>query len=230
MDYIKVSNLKTVMDIVKPVIVKKPTLKALAYLCLKDGKAIATDLETMIIANLPEATEPMLLPYFSITEMLKYISGMDTLTLNFRGKSSYFMERRQRQLSHGESADYPILGELTTRAEGLIKGDALLAAMKLALPDEASTVEKASDPVRNLQGITLVLGNLSDKRGDVFRMSHQVLGLSFPIEETIIVPSRAVAIMEHVFSKTPRTPPSDTVMIDTVISRDNHTALIGRTS
>ena len=59
-----------------------------------------------------------------------------------------------------------------------------------------------------LSGVTLVLGTpIEVAAGDGFRMSHQVLGLSFPLEEKVIVPAQGVAILDHVFAKTPRTPP-----------------------
>ena len=83
-------------------------------------------------------------------------------------------------------------------------GDTLIAAMTAALPYAALDTTR---PV--LSGITLVLGTpIEIAAGDGFRMSHQVLGLSFPLEEKIIIPAHAVAILSHVFKKTPRTPPS----------------------
>jgi hypothetical protein len=39
-------------------------------------------------------------------------------------------------------------------------------------------------------------------------MSHQVLGVSFPLEEKITIPAHTVSILEYVFKKTPRTPAS----------------------
>jgi DNA polymerase III sliding clamp (beta) subunit (PCNA family) len=93
---------------------------------------------------------------------------------------------------------------MAARAGGLIDGDVLITAMLAALPYTATDTTR---PV--LSGITLVLGTpIEVAAGDGFRMSHQVLGLSFPLEEKIIVPSHGVAILEHVFKKTPRTPPS----------------------
>jgi hypothetical protein len=60
-------------------------------------------------------------------------------------------------------------------------------------------------------------------------MSHQVLGLFFPLEEKIIVPARGVAILEHVFAKTPRTPPSTAESLIKVVTakRQLYMALIG---
>ena len=93
---------------------------------------------------------------------------------------------------------------MDARAEGQVDGDILIAAMLAALPYTAADTAR---PV--LSGVTLVLGTpIEVAAGDGFRMSHQVLGLYFPLEEKIIVPARGVAILEHVFAKTPRTPPS----------------------
>jgi DNA polymerase III sliding clamp (beta) subunit (PCNA family) len=60
-------------------------------------------------------------------------------------------------------------------------------------------------------------------------MSHQVLGLTFPLEEKAIVPARSVFILGHVFDKTPRTPPSTADSLISVITakRQIHIALIG---
>jgi len=65
--------------------------------------------------------------------------------------------------------------------------------------------------------------------GDGFRMSHQVLGLSFPLEAKIIVPAHAVNILGHVFAKTPRTPPSsaDSLIPIIIAKRQLHMALTG---
>ena len=41
---IKVSKLKEVMDLMKPVVPKKPTVKSVACLSMGNGKAVATDL------------------------------------------------------------------------------------------------------------------------------------------------------------------------------------------
>jgi DNA polymerase-3 subunit beta len=202
---IKVTKLKEVMDLMKPVVPKKLKVKSVACLSLGDGKAVATDLETMVIANLPEAIEPMLLPYAAIAEILKYIPGNEILKIEQQGKTVYLAWKDGKASYPTEDyRDFPVLPEMAARAEGLIDGDSLISAMLAALPYVATD---ATRPV--LSGVTLVLGNpIEVAAGDGFRMSHQVLGLSFPLEEKVIVPSRGMAILDHVFKKTPRTPPS----------------------
>jgi DNA polymerase III sliding clamp (beta) subunit (PCNA family) len=202
---IKVNKLKEVMELVKPVVPKKPTVKSIACLCMGSGRAVATDLETMVIANLPEATEPMLLPYSSIAEMLKYVPGSDMLKVELKGKI-VFLSWSNGSASYPteDFADFPVLPELNARAESLIDGDILIPTIMAALP---YTAEDDTRPV--LSGITVVLGNpIEVAAGDGFRMCHKALGLSFPLEEKIIIPRQGVAILDHVFAKTPRTPPA----------------------
>ena len=223
---IKVTKLKEVMDLMKPVVPKKPTVKSVACLSLGNGKAVATDLETMVIANLPEAKEPMLLPYSSIAEMLKYVPGNETLKVEEKSKKIYLSwNGGNASYPTEDPMDFPIMPELTVRADGLVDGDILVAAMLAALPYTATDTAR---PV--LSGVTLVLGNpIEVAAGDGFRMSHQVLGLSFPLEEKIIVPAHGVAILEHVFAKTPRTPPATAESLIKVVTakRQLRVALIG---
>jgi DNA polymerase III sliding clamp (beta) subunit (PCNA family) len=169
----------------------------------------------MVIANLPEAIEPMLLPYYSIAEMLKYVPGSDMLKVELKGKI-VFLSWSNGSASYPteDFADFPILPELTPRAEGLIGGDILIPTMVAALP---YTAEDSTRPV--LSGITVVLGNpIEIAAGDGFRMCHKALGLSFPLEEKIIIPRQGAAILDHVFAKTPRTPPATAASLVKVVT------------
>jgi len=223
---IKVSKLKEVMDLMKPVVPKKPTVKSVACLSLGNGKAVATDLETMVVANLPEAQEPMLLPYSSIAEMLKYVPGNETLKVEEKSKKIYLSwNGGNASYPTEDPMDFPIMPEMPVRADGQVDGDTLIAAMLAALPYTATDTAR---PV--LSGVTLVLGTpIEVAAGDGFRMSHQVLGLYFPLEEKIIVPAHGVAILDHVFTKTPRTPPTtaDSLIKVVTAKRQLRVALIG---
>jgi DNA polymerase III sliding clamp (beta) subunit (PCNA family) len=122
-------------------------------------------------------------------------------------------------------ADFPILPELTARAEGLIDGDVLIPAMLAALP---YTAEDDARPTLN--GLTVVLGSpIEIAAGDGFRMCHKALGLSFPLEEKIIIPRQGVVILEHVFTKTPRTPPPTSQSLIKVVTakRQLRVSIIG---
>jgi len=114
---------------------------------------------------------------------------------------------------------------MATEAEGTLDGDALIAAMVAAVPYVSTDESRAV-----LCGVNLVLGNpVEVVAGDGFRLSVQALGLSFPKERSIILLARAVEILGHVFSKTPRTPPANATSLIPVITakRQLHVALIG---
>ncbi|MFC2004861.1 hypothetical protein ACFLUY_01410 [Chloroflexota bacterium] len=222
---IQVNKLRELMILMKPVIPRKSTLKVAGYIRVGDGKAVATDLETMVIYDLPEATEPMLLPYASLADTLKYIPG-NTLKIEAQGrKISLAWDGGTAIYPTEDVQDFPVLPEQETRAECLIDGDTLVSAMQAALPYTATDTQR---PV--LSGVTLVLGSpVEVAAGDGFTMSHQVLGLTFPMEEKVVVPARSVFILVHVFDKTPRTPPSTADSLISVITakRQIHMALIG---
>ncbi|MFC1961524.1 hypothetical protein ACFLWN_00530 [Chloroflexota bacterium] len=222
---IQVNKLRELMTLMKPVIPRKSTLKVAGYIRVGDGKAVATDLETMVIYDLPEATEPTLLPYASLADTLKYIPG-NTLKIEAQNRKITLAWDGGTAIYPTEDVqDFPVLPELETRAECLIDGDTLVSAMQAALPYTATDTQR---PV--LSGVTLVLGSpVEVAAGDGFTMSHQVLGLAFPIEEKVVVPARSVFILGHVFDKTPRTPPSTADSLISVITakRQIHMALIG---
>jgi len=222
---IQVNKLRELMTLMKPVIPRKSNLKVAGYIRVGDGKAVATDLETMVIYDLPEATEPMLLPYASLADTLKYIPG-NTLKIEAQGrKISLAWDGGTAIYPTEDVQDFPVLPELETRAECFIDGDTLVSAMQAALPYTATDTQR---PV--LSGVTLVLGSpVEVAAGDGFTMSHQVLGIAFPIEEKVVVPARSVFILGHVFDKTPRTPPSTADSLISVITakRQIHMALIG---
>jgi DNA polymerase III sliding clamp (beta) subunit (PCNA family) len=223
---IQVTKLREALELLKPAVPKKSTLKVTAFIRLGEGKAIATDLETMVIADLPEATEAMLLPFVQIAEMLKYVPGHEMLKMEAKGKLLSLSWPDGNASYPTESvADFPVLPDMPVKAEGPVDGDTLMPALEAALAYAATDDNR---PV--LSGVTLVLGNpVEVASGDGFRMSHQVLGLSFPLEVKIIIPAHAVAILEHVFAKTPRTPPSTADSLIKVITakRQLHMALFG---
>src|SRR4030043_158563 len=130
------------MTLMKPVIPRKSTLKVTSYIRVGDGKAVATDLETMVIYDLPGATEPMLLPYASLADTLKYIPG-NTLKIEAQGrKLSLAWDGGTAIYPTEDVQDFPVLPELETKAEGLIDGDTLISAMQAALPYPAPDTQR----------------------------------------------------------------------------------------
>ena len=199
---IQVSRLRDLMELLKPAVPKKTTLAVTRYIHLGQGKAVATDLESMIVVDLPEAQEEMLLPYFSLADAVKFIPGDAMLSIETSGKKELALSWPGGEAKYPTETpmDFPLLPDLKVRAESDINGDIFIPAILAALPYVSTDQAR---PV--LTGVTLVLGNpIEVAAGDGFRMSHQVLGLSFPLEEKIIVPAHSVTILGHVFAKTPR--------------------------
>jgi len=224
---IQVTRMRDLLDLFKPVVPKKSSIKSTAYICFREGKAMATDLETMITASCPEATgqEPLLLPFASLSEMLKYVPGTEMLQIAIDNKMA-------KLTWHDGNASYPVEDpkdfpipspDLKASAEGDLDGDTLVPAMLAALP---YTATETTRPVLN--GISLTLGNpVEVDAADGFRLAHQVLGLSFPVEEKVVIPAKAVSIIGHIFAKTPREPSASDSLIKAITARRSlHVGLI----
>jgi DNA polymerase III sliding clamp (beta) subunit (PCNA family) len=209
------------MELMKPAVPKKPSLAVLSSIFMGDGQAIATDLDTAIIANVPEATDPILLPYARIADVLKYVNGSDTITLDLKGRTLSLKWK-------GGKASYPVedIGnfptvmpaDLVVTSEGMIDGDKLINAFNLALPYVSA--ESTNLP---LTGIWLMMGpTVEVVSGDGFRLSVQTLsGVSYPSETQLIIKRDSVGIINHVFNKTPRTPPGAGSVAQVVTAKRN---------
>ena len=81
------SKLKDILITLRPIIPKRSTLPVLKYALLKNGKAIATNLECMAVINCPEAKEPMLVPVKEVLDWVKFISKETVLEIIQRDKS-----------------------------------------------------------------------------------------------------------------------------------------------
>ena len=92
---IQTKKLIDLLTLLKPVILKKGVVDCVKYVWLGEGKAVVTDLETMVITVVPEAQEPICLPYADLADTLKhYVSkgrprgGPGKLKALFSGKKS----------------------------------------------------------------------------------------------------------------------------------------------
>ncbi|KKL65931.1 hypothetical protein LCGC14_2150030, partial [marine sediment metagenome] len=102
-----------------PAVPKKSTLPITTYIRLGEGKAVATDLETLVIADLPEAEEPMLLPFASIADTLKYVPGNGTLKIEVQNKKvSLAWDGGTASYPTESVQGFPVLPEMPTTAEG----------------------------------------------------------------------------------------------------------------
>ncbi len=201
---IKVSTFRDALGLLKPVVLRKPTLEVLRSILLKDGRAVATDMDTMVIVPVPGADIACLIPYEDAAKALDYVNGQDNLHIELKdGNVVMSWSDGSIQLASKNIEDFPIVPELVPTAVAEMDVDALIGGMNEVL----SYASKEDDrPV--LSGVTLVLGeHVAVAAGDGFRMAHKPLPLAFPKEEIIIVPRSSVNVLGLLWAKTPRTPP-----------------------
>lgn len=202
---IQVAKLREVLGLLKPVVPRKSSLPILTNVLLGNGQAVATDLETMVIIPVPEADDSFLLPYADVISMLQFTQGGETLHIEKKdGNVIMSWSEGKNSFPSKDAKEFPLLAEFVPVAEASLDGDILIPAMVSVLPYAATETNR---PVLN--GVTLEMGEpFQVVAGDGFRMAYQIVPLSFPKNVTAIVRLGSVGILNHLWEKTPRTPPS----------------------
>lgn len=213
---IQVARLREILDMVKPAVPKKSIVPAVQSVLLKDGQAVGTDLETMVIIPVPEADIHCLLPFKVVSDLLKHIDGREYLTIQSKGKQISLEWSEGKSILDTESPDnYPEVKDFTPEFEADINSDMLIPAMVSILPYLAT---EDTRPV--LTGVSLKLGEeVIVAGGDGFRMAYQALPLSFPQEKVMIVPSGSVRVLELLRDRTPRTLPQSDTLIPLIMAK-----------
>jgi len=176
----------------------------LSNVLLRDGKAMATDLETAVIVELPEVMGECLLPFDKVTRLLKYVNGNDELGIEMGRRIVTLTWSEGKATLETELADdYPQIPQIEPVIRCSLLGDMLVPNL-LSMLDYCAT--EASRPV--LAGISLFLGEpLEIAAGDGFRMAYKILPLPLApagVINTVVIPSKAVATLGHIWSKAPR--------------------------
>ena len=214
---VKVRRLREVMGLLQPVIPRKPTIKVIGNILLRDGKAIAMNLETTVIVDFPEAQGQALLP-LSLLDFLRYVPGDIFAEIASEGERimSIACGGSRRTFPYTNPEDYPPTSELPS-LDLHVDGDRLLEAMEMAVPYAA---RKDDRPV--LKGVTLVLGRESSRvaAGDGFRMFYKEIPCR--AEPTVrVIPDELVSLMKDLWKKTakPETPAVDALLAQIAIAR-----------
>ena len=223
----RVDRLREAFNLLGPAVPKKPAIAALAAILLKDGYAVANDLETAVALELPEAEEACLLPFRTLHELLKRIPGNEVMTLQQTdthlelswpgGKATY---------STFDPQDYPPFPDVEVQAEKSVDGDTLVPALVSLTPYCATAQTR---PV--LCGVAMTLGeNVQLAGADGFRLGVVQLPMSFPADgiNTIIIPTGAIGLLEHLWKHTPRPAPVADSFVGLVIARRELQLAIGR--
>ena len=84
---IRVDKFRDTLNLLKPAIPKKTAIAILKSVLLDNGKAIAADLQTSVVIDLPEADGKCLVPHAEVSELLKFVPGNEKLTIEWAKKS-----------------------------------------------------------------------------------------------------------------------------------------------
>ena len=195
---VQVQKLRDAMQLLESVVPGKTALPILHNVLLKDGRAIAGDLETFVFIDLPEADMECLIPHNSVLELLKYVPGNEMLTIEADGEVTLSWDGGKSSYPRGKSDEYPPEPELVVKIEGTMDGNVLMTALT------SSAKYCAIDQTRPvLNGVAIFPGEKLDiAAGDGFRMAYQTIPATFPIEEPLIIPSGAVEILRSLWQHT----------------------------
>jgi len=224
---IRVIKLRETLSLLGPVVPRKPSLPILSSVLVKEGQVTATDLETAVSIGMPEAEEPMLLPYHQVMELLKHVPGDEVLTagaeknkltLSWSGGKAAFLTKSPES--------YPPPREVKPKAEHSVEGDDLVSALVSASGYSAT---ETSRPV--LTGVFLTLGETVEvAASDGFRMAcQQVSGVGFQVEgvKHAVIPSRTVRILGELWERSPKAAPVGDSLIRVLVSKRKLELAIG---
>nr|MQY55154.1 hypothetical protein [Dehalococcoidia bacterium] len=211
----RVDRLREVLKLVQPAIPKKSAIPVLQNVLLRNGQAIANDLETMIILDLPEVEGECLIPHRLALELLKYVPGNELLSIGQSKKSIEFSwNGGKAKYDAADPKDYPPLPEVKEGSRGSVDGDRLVKAL-MSVVDYCTT--DAARPV--LSGVSLSLGETIElAAGDGFRMAYQLLPIAFPAMERVIIPAHSVRVLGDLWNKVPPAVPLADSLINQVIA------------
>ena len=213
---IQVARFREVLDLLKPAVARKPAIKSLGFVMLKDGQAIATDLETMVMQSMPEADLTVLVPIADVTKVLQYTPGGEMLNIKAkRGEVTLSWPDGSATFPVEDTEDFPPVPEFEAEVEESLDTDVLIPAMVMVLPYAAT---EATRPV--LQAVNLMLGDpVQVAAGDGYRMADQALALAYPKNINVLIPSHSVSVLDHLWKKTPRTPPPAKDLIPVIMAK-----------
>ena len=212
---IQVRTLREALELLKPVVPKKPTLEVLNNVLLQDGRLRATDLDVGVILEIstPDGSTgssqagDYLLPYQKGVGLLKRGPGHETLTIARDGKTLNLSWADGQATFDTEATpqDFPPFPVPEDKVTATIDGDTLIPAMA------ALTAYAAQDDGRpTLAGVTLLLGDeLRLAAADGFRLAYKTLPTALKADgmETAIIPTHSVHVLEHLSRKALREAP-----------------------
>ena len=211
-----VQRLRYVLEVLAPAVSgKKATLPVLKNVVVGQRKAYATNLETAITVEFPEATEdPMLLPHAQLLALLRKIPGPMPLSINREGQVL--------KLTAGatsaefpvpaEASEFPPLPKLQPVGEGQVDADLFLKTATALAPYAATDESRPT-----LQCVCITLGAPLEMAGaDGFRLAWQTIPMALPALNSpvidlkhLLLPTEAVETLAKVWKVMEKQPTVD---------------------
>jgi len=227
---IRVERLREALKLLQPIVPRKKTrLQVLTNILLKDGRAMATDLDLAVTIDLPEVEGACLIPHHQVLELLKYVPGGEMLTIECSKKDGLVLSWDGGKASYGavDPEEYPAGPSVSeAKATGMLEGDRFLPALTTAA--EYCSTDDAR-PV--LSGVSLSFGETIEvAAGDGFRMAYLILPLPFPSELKAVVPASFVSVLSDLWDKLPPGVPLADSLVGQVMAKRQLELTLGDTA
>lgn len=211
-----VSRLREILKLLQPIVPKKSNLPVLKNVLLKDGQAIANNLEVAAVIDFPAAAGQFLIPHTAIQELLKFVPGNDVLTIEGKGKKlKLSWDSGKASFDVEDPADFPEMPKVEEKIAVSFDGDRLIAAMASVV---GYCVAEDNRPV--LKGINLTIGETIEvAAADGFRLAIQTLPISSPVEDSMIIPDTTVEILSGLWKQMPPGVPLQETLVGQVMSK-----------
>lgn len=212
-----VSRLRETLKLLQPVVPKKTNLPVLNSVLFKDGKAMANNLEVTVVLDYPDAQGGMLIPHRSVQELLKFVPGNETLTVEQKGKHlKLSWDSGKSTYDVLDPQDYPEAPEVKeTKTAVTIEGDRLVPTL-MAMVDYCST----EDNRPMLTGVNLSLGiNTEVAAADGFRLVYETLPIASPMQDNMIIPASSIRILDGLWRKVPAAMPLGKTLVQQIVAK-----------
>jgi len=201
---VKVGALRNAMQLLAPVVPKKPAIKAVSNVLFQDGRLMATNMEVAVAIDIPEADGVCLLPFRSVLELIKYVPGQETITIEQSGTDlKLSWDGGSASYTTDKIEDYPRLPEVKKDVVQTVEGDILVTALS-----EMTTYCATDNKRPVLSGVALTMGDTVDlAAGDGYRAACKTLPIAIPPGDdlkVVIIPAATIDILQYLWAKGPR--------------------------
>ena len=203
---IRAEKLKGALDVLEPVVPRKPRLPVLTHILFRNGMAVATDLTTRASVRLEEVVEPLLLPGKQLYDILRFIPGYEVVRLKPQPSGQVVLEAGDTTaiLPALPAGDFPPSPNDAWEVEARVDGDALLRGVTQVAVCAAT---ESSRPVLN--AVCLTAGpEVEAAAADGFRLSWIRVPVELPTPDgqprRLLIPADAVSLWETVWKRAPK--------------------------